>query len=58
MLWELTEVHYLVSDREDISLPTEGFIKSLFLEFERKYFKIISPLENRWLLSVAFCFQT
>lgn len=45
MLCELLEVHYLVSDREDISLPT-GSIKSLFLEFERKYFKIILLLED------------
>lgn len=58
MLWELMEVHYFVSDREDISLPTEGSIKSLCLEFERKYYKIISLLEDKWFLSVAFWFQT
>lgn len=46
MLWELLEVHYLVSDRGDISLLTEGSIKSLSLEFERKYFKIIPLLED------------
>lgn len=51
-------MHYFVSDREDISLPTEGSIKSLCLEFERKYFKIISLLEDEWFLSVAFWFQT